>query len=183
MVQYDATAGNFIDKGYQYHGALNVLKVIMNYDYLWNNIRVKGGAYGCMCSFSMNGDAFFTTYRDPNLKESYDIYKVAADYIRNLDVSDRDMTKYIIGAISNIDTPLSPAAKGARSLGAYMAKTSYDKIQAIREQLLSATKEDIRRSADLVDAFVGCHQICVIGSETQIKKNEQMFKSINPLFN
>jgi len=183
MVQYDAVSGNFIDKGYQYNGALNVLRVIMNYDYLWSNIRVKGGAYGCMCSLSMNGDAYFTSYRDPNLKETYDIYKAAADYIRHLDISDRDMTKYMIGAISNIDIPLSPAAKGARSLGAYMAGTSYDKIQETREQLLSATKEDIRQFADLIDAFVGCHNICVIGSETQIKKNEHMFESINHLFN
>jgi len=183
MVQYDAVSGNFIDKGYQYNGALNVLRVIMNYDYLWSNIRVKGGAYGCMCSFSMNGDAYFTSYRDPNLKETYDIYKAAADYIRHLDISDRDMTKYMIGAISNIDIPLSPAAKGARSLGAYMAGTSYDKIQETREQLLSATKEDIRQFADLIDAFVGCHNICVIGSETQIKKNEHMFEAINHLFN
>jgi len=182
MVQYDAVAGNFIDKGYQYNGALNVLRVIMNYDYLWNNIRVKGGAYGCMCSFSMNGDAYFTSYRDPNLKETYDIYKAAADYIRHLEVSGRDMTKYIIGAVSNIDIPLSPAAKGARSLGAYMAKTSYERIQTTREQLLSATKEDIRKFADLLDAFVGCHNICVIGSETQIKKNGHMFGTTKHLF-
>jgi len=182
MVSYDAVAGNFIDKGYQYNGAISVLRVIMNYDYLWSNLRVKGGAYGCMSSFSMNGDAYFTSYRDPNLKETYDIYKAAADYVRNFDVSDRDMTKYIIGAISNIDFPLSPAAKGARSLGAYLAKTSYDKIQEAREQLLSATKENIRQFADLIEAFVDSHYICVVGSETQIKKNEGMFELTQSLF-
>lgn len=175
MVQYDATAGNFISKGFKYHGALQILKVIMNYDYLWNNIRVKGGAYGCMSNFTSSGNAYFVTYRDPNLKESYEIFKNAGEYIRNFDCSKRDMTKYIIGAISNIDTPLTPSAEGARSLGAYMAESSYEDIQKRRNELLDATISDIRSFGDLIDAFVDENYICVVGSEKQIKDNEKMF--------
>src|SRR5699024_6902578 len=67
-VQYVAMAGNFIDAGAEYHGALQILKVIMGYEYLWQNIRVKGGAYGCMSSFNKLGEGYFVSYRDPHLK-------------------------------------------------------------------------------------------------------------------
>ena len=100
MVQYDAVAGNFAAKGYSFTGALSVLKVILGYDYLWLNVRVKGGAYGCMCGFASTGNAYFTSYRDPNLKETFDVYEGAAEYLENFDANERDMTKYIIGAIS-----------------------------------------------------------------------------------
>ena len=79
QVQYVATAGNFCERGYEYTGALNVLQCIFSYDYLWINVRVKGGAYGCMCSFNRSGNAYFTSYRDPNLLETYEIYKEAPD--------------------------------------------------------------------------------------------------------
>ena len=117
MVQFDAISGDFAKKGFAYHGALQVLRVMMDYEYLWQNIRVKGGAYGCMSNFTSNGSAYFVTYRDPNLGESYEIFKEAADYIRTFSCSDRDMTKYVIGAISNIDTPLTPASEGDRIYG------------------------------------------------------------------
>ena len=85
QVQYVARAGNYIDAGYEYTGALEVLKVILSYGYLWNNIRVKGGAYGAMCGFSrLNGNSFFTSYRDPNLKETNEVYNGIYEYLRTL---------------------------------------------------------------------------------------------------
>ena len=78
QVQYVARTGNYMKAGFDYTGALQVLKTILSYDYLWNNVRVKGGAYGCMCGFSgVDGDAFFTSYRDPNLSETNQIYEKA----------------------------------------------------------------------------------------------------------
>ena len=76
QVQYVARCGNFVESGFNYTGALKVLKVIFSYDYLWNNIRVKGGAYGCMSGFSRNGDMYMVSYRDPNLKKTNEIYEV-----------------------------------------------------------------------------------------------------------
>ena len=114
-VQYVARAGNFIDQGVEYTGALQILKVILSYDYLWQNVRVKGGAYGYMSSFNRLGDGYFVSYRDPNLEKTNEIYEGITDYLRTFDVSDRDMTKYIIGTISNIDQPMNPVAKGDRS--------------------------------------------------------------------
>lgn len=183
MVQYDATAGNFASKGYKYTGALSVLKVILGYDYLWLNVRVKGGAYGCMCGFASTGNAYFTSYRDPNLKETFDVYEGAAKYLETFDVDDRDMAKYIIGAVSSVDVPLNPAAKGARSLTAYLNGTTYEEIQESRDELLNANVETIRSLSKIVRAFVEDKNICVVGSETQIEKHKDMFDSVEMLFN
>ena len=82
-VQYVARVGNFIDNGADYTGALQILKVILSYDYLWQNVRVKGGAYGCMSGFSRTGEGYFVSYRDPNLERTMEVYEGIADYLRN----------------------------------------------------------------------------------------------------
>ena len=92
-VQYVARAGNFIDGGASYTGALQILKVILSYDYLWQNVRVKGGAYGCMSNFTRIGDGYFVSYRDPNLEKTNEIYEGVAEYLRQFSVGERDMTK------------------------------------------------------------------------------------------
>ncbi len=109
QVQYVCRAGNFMKDGYTFHGAMNILKVALSYDYFWINIRVKGGAYGCRGVFSLNGDTYFVSYRDPNLEKKMMFLHISADYIRAFDADERDMTKYIIGTISEMDTPLTPA--------------------------------------------------------------------------
>ena len=121
-VQYVAKTGNFIERGEEYTGALQILKVILSYEYLWQNIRVKGGAYGCMSNFNRIGEGYFVSYRDPNLKRTLDVYEGVVDYVKNFTVSDRDMTKYIIGTMSNLDQPMTPSAKGERSMNLYMNK-------------------------------------------------------------
>lgn len=181
-VQYVATAGNFLDHGYSYTGALRVLKVIMGYDYLWINVRVKGGAYGCMNGYARTGDMFFVSYRDPNLKETLDIYDKAADYIRNFDPDERDMTKYIIGTVSDLDIPLTPHAKGSRSMIAYLSGDTYENIQRERDQVLNATKEDIRKLADQVEAVIKDRHICVLGGEEIIKKEADLFDKVDSIF-
>lgn len=177
-VQYVARVGNFLDYGADYHGALNILKVILSYDYLWQNVRVKGGAYGCMSSFSRTGEAYFVSYRDPNLKQTMEIYEGVVDYLKNFDVSDRDMTKYIIGTISNIDQPMTPSTKGDRSLSLYMSNVTAEMIKTERSQILNATKEDIRALAKVAEAMLKAEQICVIGGEDKIEENADMFMNV-----
>ena len=181
-VQYVARAGNFIDRGVEYTGALQILKVILSYDYLWQNVRVKGGAYGCMSSFNRLGDGYFVSYRDPNLEKTNEIYEGITDYLRTFDVSDRDMTKYIIGTISNIDQPMNPVAKGDRSLNLYMNHVSKEMIEKEREQILDATQEDIRKLADIVEAVLKANQLCVIGGEEKIEEQKALFDEIKDLF-
>lgn len=182
MVQYDACAGDFIQAGYEFHGALNVLKVMMNYDYLWIKLRVQGGAYGCMSGFATNGSGYFTSYRDPNLKETYDVYEGAIDYVKNFEADERTMRKYIIGAISGIDTPLGAADQGARSLNAWMCHTSYEKIEKNRYELLHTDVKTIRSLAGIVEAIVHSGIRCVVGSTSKIEENREMFQKIEPLF-
>ena len=122
QVQYVCRAGNFADKGLPYTGALKVLKVMMGYDYLWNQVRVKGGAYGCMCGFYKNGDGYFVSYRDPNLQKTIEVYENAAQYIKNAKLDERMLTQFIIGAISELDTPMTMQKNCLRQVSMYFAK-------------------------------------------------------------
>ncbi len=177
-VQYVARCGNFIDQGVDYTGALQILKVILSYDYLWQNIRVKGGAYGCMSNFNRIGDGYFVSYRDPHLKRTMEVYEGVVDYLKNFEVSDRDMTKYIIGTMSNIDQPMSPATKGDRSMNLYMNKVSEEMIREERNQILDATQEDIRALYKVAEAVLQADQLCVVGSEEVIEANREMFGTV-----
>lgn len=181
-VQFVAKAGNFIDAGVDYSGALQILKVIMSYEYLWMNIRVKGGAYGCMSSFNRLGEGYFVSYRDPNLKKTLEVYDGIPEYLKNFTVSERDMTKYIIGTISNIDQPMTPAAKGDRSMNLYMNKVSAEMIQKERMEILGAAQEDIRDLAKVAEAVLANEQICVIGNEAKIEEDKNVFMEVKDLF-
>ena len=156
--------------------------MILSYDYLWQNIRVKGGAYGCMSNFNRIGEAYLISYRDPNLKKTMQIYEDVVEYLKNFTVDDRDMTKYIIGTISNIDRPMNPAAKGERSLNLYMNHVSEEMIRKEREEILSAKQEDIRNLAEVVQAMLDAKQLCVIGSEEKIEAEKEMFQEVRVLF-
>lgn len=180
-VQYCATAGSFEKAGLAYTGSLRVLKTIFSYDYLWINVRVKGGAYGCMCNFSSDGYGYLTSYRDPNLEETYEVYNNAADYLRNFEINDRDMVKYIIGTISGIDIPASPSALGDRSFLAYQSGTTVEMIQKEREQILNTTQEDIRKLAPYVESIVNEKAICTIGGDKKINEAKDIFNSIRNL--
>ena len=180
-VQYVARVGTFIDGGAKYSGALQILKVILGYDYLWQNIRVKGGAYGCMSNFNRIGEAYLISYRDPNLKRTMEVYEGVVDYLKNFNVSDRDMNKFIIGTMSNLDRPMNPAAKGARSMNLYMNHVSEEMIRTERGQILDARQEDIRNLAGVLQAMLDQHLICVIGSEDKIEEQKDMFLEVRTL--
>lgn len=182
QVQYVCRAGNFIRKGLPYTGALKVLKVMMGYDYLWNRVRVKGGAYGCMCSFGKSGDSYFVSYRDPNLEKTVDVYEKAAEYIEGFEADERTMTQFIIGAISEMDVPMTPAAKGLYSLTGYMTRLPFASVQRERDELLSATAEIIRGLAGHIRAFMEDDCLCVVGSEEKLKESEGMFRKLEQLF-
>ncbi len=182
QVQYVCRAGNYIDSGLAYTGSLRALKVIMGYDYLWNNIRVKGGAYGCMSGFGLNGDSYFVSYRDPNLTKTIEVYEGVSEYIKNFNADDRAMTQYIIGAISDLDTPLNPANKAIKSLGAYMTGLDEDFLQQERDELLSTTSETIRGLAAYAEAVLDDKCLCVVGNDEKIRDSVDIFGSVAPLF-
>lgn len=181
QIQYVAKTGDFICEGYEYTGALRLLRIILSYDYLWINVRVKGGAYGCMNTFLRSGESYFVSYRDPNLSDTLDVYDRIPEYIKSFSPDERDMTKYIIGTFSALDTPMNPEAKGSRSLSAYLEGITYEQIQKERNEILNAQPEDIRRLADLVEAVLRKDSICVIGNENMIKESARLFENVEKL--
>ena len=181
QVLYVARAGNFRTHGFDYHGALRILKVIMEYDYLWINIRVKGGAYGCMNGYMKNGDTYFVSYRDPNLEKTNEIYDGIPAYIEHFTADERDMTKYIIGTISDMDVPMNPSTKGDRSMAAYLQNISYEEIQKERDQVIGATQEDIRGLRDMIASVLAENNLCVVGNEETLQASEGMFGEVKHL--
>ncbi len=182
QVQYVCRGGNFKEKGLEYTGSLRALHTMMSTDYLWNNVRVKGGAYGCMCSFGMNGSSVFVSYRDPNLEKTIDVYEAAADYIENLEIDERMMTQFIIGAISNLDTPMNPYAKGAYSLNGYMVGRDFAEVQKERDELLATDEAAFHKLADYVRAFMSDDCLCVVGGGEAIENAKEIFGKVENLF-
>lgn len=180
QVNYVACCGTFGESAYT--GALKVLKVILNYEYLWVNLRVKGGAYGCMSSFGRNGETMLVSYRDPKLGETNRVYEGIPEYLRTFSIDDRDMTKYVIGAFSELDAPLNPAAKGARNLGAWLSGVTDEMIQRERDQVLNVTQEDIRALAGLLESVLNTGALCAIGNDQQIVNEQELFNEIKHLY-
>ena len=177
-VQYVARAGHISS----YTGAYRILKVILSYDYLWIQIRVKGGAYGCMSGFGLYGDSYLVSYRDPNLGQTNEVFEKTVEYVEQFDAGERDMTKYIIGAVSELDTPLTPAAKGNRSMSAWLTHTTVEDLQRIRDQILDAGPADIRALASGVRELLDEGSLCAIGNEDRIEKEKELFDRTFHLF-
>jgi len=180
-VQYVAKGANFSRLGFRYHGSMKVLETILRYDYLWNRIRVQGGAYGAFAQFDRSGNAVFGSYRDPNLAETLKVYDETVDYLNNFTaetVSKREMTKYIIGTMSTMDTPLTPQMKGERSDAAYIRNISQSDLQQERDEILATTQQDIQKLAQLVDAVMKTNILCVLGGEEIIKANKELFTEL-----
>lgn len=182
QVQYVSRAGNFRKEGYEYTGTLRILRVLLNYDYLWMNIRVMGGAYGCMSGFTRKGDAYFTSYRDPNLSRTNEVYEGIPEYLEQFAVDEKEMTKYIIGTFSSLDAPLTPAGKTGRSATAYLTGVTDDMIQKERQEILNASQEDIRNLAGIVRAVLKEEAICVIGNEEKLKEERALFMELKNLY-
>lgn len=178
QVQYVAKGANLYKAGYEYDGSYRVLDVILKYDYFWTKIRVQGGAYGAMTRFGVDGEMLFVSYRDPRLAETIDVFDGTADYLRNFEASDREMTKYIIGAISSVDTPLTPRLAGAAAQRLYFSGTTYEMRLKRRQQILSASVEGIRKLAEPIDACMKAHNLCVFGNESVIEANKDIFKKL-----
>mgnify|MGYP001107303948 CR=1 FL=1 len=182
QVQYVCRAGNFLKKGLPFTGALKVLKVMMGYEYLWTQVRVKGGAYGCMCTFSRSGDSYFVSYRDPNLEKTIETYQEAADYVKNYVADERTVTQFIIGAVSELDTPMTPKGRGNYSLAGYLTGLTMDRIQQERDELLATTAETIKGLSCYIEAFMKDDCLCVVGNGEKIKEEKKLFLSVDQLF-
>ncbi|MBP5493488.1 MAG: insulinase family protein [Lachnospiraceae bacterium] len=178
QVQFVAMSGEYISKGYKYTGAFNVLRTIMAYDYLWNNVRVEGGAYGCFANFTMSGLCSLVSYRDPHINNTLRIYRELADYVENFECSERQMNQFIIGAISDIDVPQTASTEGKANCVYYLTGVEEKDRQKARDEILSCSMEDIRNLAERIKAAFEKEYICVVGAEGKIKENEALFDKV-----
>ena len=177
-MQYVGKGANFIELGYDYTGTLGVLETILRYEYFWTKIRVQGGAYGAFTSFTRAGKLLFSSYRDPNLTKTLETFDSTADFIKNFDVSDREMDKYIIGTLSKSDKPLTPSIKGRLAADFCLRNITYADRQKARNEILSARQEDIRALSKLVDDCMKQNNLCVFGNEEIIKQNAEIFGEV-----
>ncbi len=182
QIQYVAMAGDFVAAGYEYNGTYRILNTVLGYDYFWIKVRVQGGAYGCSMNSGRQGDLVFVSYRDPNLAETIKVFEETGEYLRNFDADERDMTKYIIGTISGMDTPLTPYQRGIRGLSSYMSGITYEDLQKTRDEVLDATVEDIRALAAPIEAAISQRNICVVGNEDAIEANHELFDKVESLY-
>ena len=177
-VQYVAKGGNFRRRGFTYTGALQVMETILRYEYLWKRIRVQGGAYGAFTQFAMNGNALICSYRDPNLRETIDAYKETAGYLRSFSVSDREMTKYVIGTMAASEIQYTPFMKGERAMMFRLCGITKEDRLRIRREIIDCTQEDIRDLADLVESVMDEPYVCVMGGEEKIRSEKELFSRL-----
>lgn len=177
-VQYVAQGGNFIDHGFKHVGPMSVLETILRYEYLWIRIRVQGGAYGAFANFYDDGNMIFCSYRDPNLLETLDVYKELPQYLRDFTLTDREMRKYIIGTMSSLDLPMTPALRGPRAMGMYFSGAKLEDKVEFRKQVIACKPEDIVALADVVEPVLNDNHICTMGNEQKIKDAGKVFDNI-----
>lgn len=181
-IQYVVKGGNFFRKGYPYSGKLRVLSSILSNEYLYKELRVKGGAYGGGAGFTLQGYQYFYSYRDPNLTESLDIYDGVPEFIRNFKCSKREMEKYILGDISSLDYPKTPEGYGLQGDSDYLTGFTQADRQQIRDEVLDTKLEDLRQFADLIQATMDKNHFAVFGNEALIRENAGIFDIITPVF-
>lgn len=182
-VQYVAKGGNFKSHGFAYTGALKVMETILRYEYLWKKVRVLGGAYGAFTQFLRDGTAILCSYRDPNLAETLKAYEDLPAYLENLTLSDREMTKYVIGTMAAAETQLTPSMKGERAMVHYLSGNTRESRMKIRDEVINCQLEDIRKLAPLVESVMKDPYICVMGSEDKIERDKALFDAVKSMPN
>jgi Zn-dependent M16 (insulinase) family peptidase len=169
QVNYVGKAANLYKLGYQFHGSALVISNYLRTTWLWERVRVQGGAYGGFCSFGRRSGVFtFTSYRDPNLAATLENYDGASRFLRETDLSDDELTKSIIGAIGDLDAYQLPDAKGYTSMARYLAGETEEERQQLRDEVLSTSVKDFRRFAEALEQVKQHGQVVVLGSPQAI---------------
>ncbi len=176
QVQYVVKVGDYMKAGVPFNGAFMVLRSVLSYGYLWNEVRVKGGAYGCSLSVSpQTGLVGASSYRDPNLKNTVDVYDKMVEYVENFEADEREMTKAVLGCFGGMDAPMTPRMEGGRSFSHYISGRTYEELQTIRDQARNCSAQDIRDCAKLLKTIVDENCICVVGASGNIEANVELF--------
>jgi Zn-dependent M16 (insulinase) family peptidase len=171
QVNYVGKGANLFQLGYRASGASHVVEGYLSSTWLWEKIRVQGGAYGGSCRFdSRSGGFTFLSYRDPNLLATIEVYDRTARFLRDADVSTDELRRNIIGTIGDFDTYLLPDAKGFTSTQWYLTNETDEIRQRMREQVLAANAADFRKFADVLDEVAKRGRVVVLGSQEAIER-------------
>lgn len=181
QVQYVVKGYDFKKLGFAYSGKMQVLKKIMSLTYLWNEVRVKGGAYGGNMILRRDGVLMFTSYRDPNLQKTLEVYDQAHRFAEGYEADADEMTKAIIGTLSMLDQPLSPSAQGRRADRHYFEQITWAELQQERDEILSTTPDDIRQYAELLKSVTEQNYFTVVGNASKMKLAAGLFGSLEEL--
>lgn len=188
-VAYTSSANvNYVAKGYsyknigkEYNGNIAVIKNLVGSDYLYTEIRAKGGAYGQGLLVNQDGDMVATSYRDPHIINTLKVYDNIADYIRNLKLTDKELKDAIIGSINTFDPNLSPQDKGELAMSRYITGLTEEEVEKNKEECLKTTLEELKEYAEVLEKVMEKEYICVIGNEEKIMEHKELFGEIMPL--
>jgi Zn-dependent M16 (insulinase) family peptidase len=184
-VNYVGKGANLYSLGYRYHGSVHVISNLLRTSYLWERVRVQGGAYGAFCSFDrLAGGFIFVSYRDPNLLGTLDVYDRAAEFLRSPAITQDELVKSIIGAIGDLDTYLLPDARGMVSMQRFLNGVTDESRQSMRQEILGTTTADVAAFADALEEVARHGLAAVLGSPQAIKQaNEErgLFPAVIPL--
>jgi Zn-dependent M16 (insulinase) family peptidase len=177
QVQYVVKAGSFKRAGYNYSGKMKVAQNILNSDYLWKELRLKGGAYGG-AMIGTSEEILFYSYRDPNLRETIDTFDGAVKFLKNFKADEKEMTNYIIGTIGGMDYLAGPYYKGVMGDNMYFSGATQDDNQKLRDEVLATTAEDIRNLAEVFEVVIKQNMMCIVGGQSKIDQSKNLFDSI-----
>lgn len=182
-VSYVARVGNYKQEGFEYTGTLLTLKNALDYGYLWNNVRVLGGAYGVMSMYNASsGNLGYVSYRDPNVEKTSKTFLSVPGYLKNFEADEREIRKFIIGAISNLDMPRNAREEGMRSFAAYICRRTNEELIKERKEVLSIDADKIRETSKIIEAALGQGYVCAIGNREKINEAKDLFREIKVIF-
>jgi len=181
MVNYVSRAGYYLAEGEKGNGAVDVLRSVLSYDYLWPEVRVLGGAYGCILQFSRSGKCVLVSYRDPNLEKTLERFERIPAWLRENELTKEKLEQHIIGSVSAAERPLAASMKELKAINSYYSGYSYEDALLARKQILETDSETIRRFADNLEAMLSDELLCVVGNADQIEKEKRLFRTIRSL--
>ena len=176
-VQYVLKGFDYKKLGYNWSGKMLVLNQVLSTDYLHTQIRVIGGAYGGFSDFSASGNACFASYRDPNLKETIENYDASPKFLETFVANEKEMTRFIIGTIANIDEPTTASQRGSIAVKNYFNKKTIEDLKVERSAILATTSEDIKSMSKMIQDILSQNAICVYGNDEKIKENKDLFEN------
>lgn len=177
-VQYNVKSANYMDYGFTYSGKMQVLKTVLDLEYLWNRVRVQGGAYGCGCQFLKNGSLYFYSYRDPNIEKTFSSYDETEAFLNNFRIDEREMTKYILGTVNALDRPRSNAEKSDLAVARYFCQITPQGIQKERNEILSTTADELKEYIPLLQKAMAEDILCTVGNINLIEEQKSLYQSI-----